>query len=310
LLLLENWNREARDASLGCPFPLAHVSADGVPVRLPCKRRLCPVCGVRYRAFVQARMFKGLEGGERVSLLVVTRPGGDWTAEDLASYNADSPRRLKALLRSLRRAYPGLSYFWTAELQRNGSVHFNVLLRSLPFVRLDAMRPFVVDAGFGPGFSLNLLRRAGVVGVSHDGVGKSGAYITKAVAYVAKGAPEWMSRRNLYGFARSWAPDFEDSRRAVLSVSVPPTSPGALGSLVTGTRLELARAGYPVPPAGVMHRSEAEGFGAWRDARWAASVELRRLLGRVEAVRASDGALSAGNGLCRLPGSSRGRPGV
>lgn len=239
MLLLENWNRTRVDASAGCPAPLAWLpageAASGV-LLLPCRRRQCPACGVSYRRYVQARLFSGLQGSEAVRYVVVTRPGGAWSASDLAAFNADSPRRLKAFLRAVRGRYGAPAYFWTAELQRRGAVHFNVLLRGGLFMPHRELVGHAEAAGFGPRVSVNLARPEGAVGVSYDGLGASGAYITKAVNYVTKGAPEWMSRRNLYGFSRDWAPAFR--------------------SRADGEAPRSART------AGAMYLSEAEAFGA------------------------------------------------
>lgn len=294
MLLLENWNREVRDAGRGCPFPRVWISPAGEVVRLACGSRRCGVCGVGYRRFVQARMFKGLEGAEAVKLLIVTWPGGELAPERIGSFNEASPRFLKALLRRLRRECgEGWGYFWTAELTRAGVVHFNVLIRDMPFLPLTAMRGFVVAAGFGPGFTLNRVRRAGVRGVEPDALGKSGAYITKAVAYVAKGAPEWMSRRNLYGFSRNWAPDFVDERRAVLTVDAGPVGGGSsMRRQLRGTRRALVAAGYgdALPAAGRMFRCEADGFRGWREGRSEAAGALVRTLGALSASLASPAA--------------------
>jgi len=233
-------------------------------------------------------MFKGLEGSERVALLVVTRPGGEWSAADVDAYNEDSPRRLKALLRRLRRAAPGTAYFWTGELQRNGSVHFNILLRGFPYAQRDALGAWVAAAGFGPRFSINLLRREGVPGVTREGVGKAGAYITKAVSYIAKGAPGWMGRRNLYGCSRDWAPEFEDWSKPKLEHVVHASEVGGLATVLRGTRREFVAAGLPVPAAGVMFPSEADGVGAWLHMRSAAASALCASLRRLEALRASE----------------------
>ena len=49
MLLLENWNREVRDAGRGCPFPRVWMSPAGEVVRLACGSRRCGICGVGYR---------------------------------------------------------------------------------------------------------------------------------------------------------------------------------------------------------------------------------------------------------------------
>lgn len=291
MLLLENWNRERQNENRGCPCPLIWIGASFRVVALPCRRRQCAVCGVSYRRFVQARLFKGLEGTGAVKLLIVTWPGGVKSPERIASFNEDSPRRLKALLRRLRRECgEGWGFFWTAELTKAGVVHFNVLVRDLPFLRLDALRTIVVAAGFGPGFTINRVRRAGVRGIDPDALGKSGAYITKAVAYVSKGSPEWMSRRNLYGFSRNWAPDFVDQRRAVLMIGEGPVAGHPLKrQVLSGTRRQLVAAGFgeALPPAGRMFLCEADGFSGWRAGRSEAAHELTGTLGALAALLAS-----------------------
>jgi len=198
--------RGVEDARQICPFPVRlYHSESAKRLVLPCRRRVCPVCGPGYwRPRVLAGLHSGLgsDGAEYLAVLL-TAPG-DVTAED---FNPTVSRRWNHFVTLLRRAYPGyvLDYWRVAELQARGHVHFHFVLRGLSFLPVHVVRQLALRAGFGPWVGIRRPRDY------PGGVRSIGAYFGKYLlkAYDRRSA----GVAKLVTFSQGWRVGWEDRRR-------------------------------------------------------------------------------------------------
>lgn len=125
----------------------------------------CGPCSARYKSRLTRIAQAGVDRSVgHVYMLTITAPGDrahdvgstgrrcPCTPEggvDLARWNPTAAKRWANMLRSMRRATPGLEYLRCVELQVRGALHLHVIVCSPTPLTADALRPLAIVAGFG-----------------------------------------------------------------------------------------------------------------------------------------------------------------
>lgn len=195
---LENFHsrRVGPDAG-GCPTPVVVADKrEGKWMRLPCRRRRCPVCGERvWKPYVQAGLMSGLDGVKQSEILLVTLTApGDASAW---VWNRTASTSWNKFITYLRRAFPGarVSFWKVGELQERGAVHYHVVVRGLKWLPVEVLRSLAVSSGFGPWVWVGRPRKVkgGVKGLL--------GYYGK---YMVKGSRAWYSTQHVVTHAQDW----------------------------------------------------------------------------------------------------------
>lgn len=133
-----------------CPQPIFKYDFDGERlIALPCRKRLCDVCGTRlWRPEVEARFRAGWDvPGTRYRLLTLTGPRFKHTAEQ-EDWNNFKVGPAWNRLRSSLSYHGSFDYFRVSEMQRRGAIHLHVLVRGLE-LSSDKIGELAKRAGFG-----------------------------------------------------------------------------------------------------------------------------------------------------------------
>jgi len=283
-----------------CPYPVGLVNREtSMALSVGCGKRTCrgrltgdpTACAVRWVKRTRALLLSGLKGhGEPMVYVVLTAPGV--VGPGLAAWNQGAPAKLQAFIRGARRRMGcELEYFWTAELQKRGAIHYNLILRGTRYLPLTTWNSLAASAGFGTnGLHPRLIRPSKVLSAgSRSSLGGVTWYVTKLLAYVLKDAPGWAEHSRVYGHSHRWplAPDPLTGRRGwVAEPEV--TVLGADGRGWSGTRQELQAAGLLGPSSWRYVGTEVDAYTVAHRARLAAAGALWVSLGALAALKASE----------------------
>lgn len=197
---------------LECPKPVRLRRDDGRYFCAPCARRRCVVCGPTVwidrlsRQFFDGFKVEGvpLSAYRRVTL---TAPGfGSVNAEQRQrAWNLDAPRYRQRFFQLLRRRYEDspdrvapIEYWWVAELQERGAIHYHVVIRGLRWMSIGVLNEIGPQSGFG---NAHLdARRAGGIDARSTWL-----YYSK---YVTDEVLLWDRRARVSGCSAGWAPRY------------------------------------------------------------------------------------------------------
>src|SRR4029077_14808789 len=129
-----------------CPNPKYMKPSAGRWGILPCRRRCCVYCGSRYwlRGY-ERRFYAGLADVDLglCKVLTLTAPGSDVLSNPaaIAKWNLGSTSKRNRFEQYFTRLVGSLvSFYWVAELQLRGAIHFHGVARGVRWVSIPAFR--------------------------------------------------------------------------------------------------------------------------------------------------------------------------
>jgi hypothetical protein len=150
--------------------------------------------------------FRGypLDVFKRVTLAA---PGASWTTLGFVHPSMEPGRseHRMAFFRLLRARYPEcpIDYWWVAELQRRGAIHYHVVLRGLRWVSIKVLNDIGLRACFG---NAHLDRRRGDATEPRS----TWTYFTKE--YFTKAVLSWDRTAHVTGCSPGWSESFRRRR--------------------------------------------------------------------------------------------------
>jgi hypothetical protein len=182
----------------------------GSYLSLPCASRRCRVCGPRvWMHQLSRQFFDGFRGYplDVFKRLTLTAPGATRLHSDLSirDWNFEAPKYRMAFFRLLRGRYAEepIDYWWVAELQQRGAIHYHVVLRGLRWISIKVLNDIGPRSGFG---NAHLDRRRG------DRIDPRSTWTYFTKEYFTKAVLSWDRPAHVTGCSPGWSQAFRRRR--------------------------------------------------------------------------------------------------